>query len=54
MSHLNSAVTKFLDELNHPFREEIELLREIILSAETGLDENIKWNGPNYSIQDKD
>jgi hypothetical protein len=51
---LNKEVTTFLDTLNHPFRKEIELLRSIILSASIQLEENIKWNGPNYSIGSED
>lgn len=48
MSIKNASVTKFLDDLNHPLRTEIETLRSIILGSITGLEENIKWNGPNY------
>jgi hypothetical protein len=51
---LNYDVTKFLDELNHPLRKEIERLRLEILSADTGLQENIKWNGPNYFFDKSD
>jgi hypothetical protein len=51
---LNSAVTKFLDELQHPLRDQIEQLRKSILSANSGLTENIKWNGPNYSFHGED
>ena len=51
---LNKDVTTFLDELNHPFRNEIELLRLTILGAADTLTENIKWNGPNYSIGEGD
>ncbi|TLU99520.1 DUF1801 domain-containing protein [Dyadobacter luticola] len=47
---INTEVTQFLDELAHPLRSEIDALRSIILSADTRLNENIKWNGPNYSI----
>ena len=50
----NNEVTEFLDELNHPFREEIECLRNIILSADNNLTENIKWNGPNYCSNNED
>jgi len=50
----SKEVTKFLDELNHPLRKEIEQLRAIILSANSGLSENIKWNGPNYSFDGED
>ncbi|WP_089684002.1 DUF1801 domain-containing protein [Catalinimonas alkaloidigena] len=54
MSGLNLEVTEFLDTLHHPLRKEIELLREIILEAGSSLSENIKWNGPNYSVDDQD
>nr|WKN37778.1 DUF1801 domain-containing protein [Tunicatimonas sp. TK19036] len=53
-TNLNDEVTKFLDALNHPFREEIEQLRVIILEAARGLTENIKWNGPNYCFDNDD
>ncbi len=53
-SNLNKEVTNFLDEQNHPFRNEIELLRNCILIANSDLTENIKWNGPNYCIDNED
>lgn len=52
--NLSAEVTGFLDKLDHPFRKEIEQLRLIILSAECGLTESIKWNGPNYSFAGED
>lgn len=51
---MNPEVTKFLDTLNHPLRDEIEQLRKIILSAKSGIEENIKWNGPNYTYNGED
>lgn len=54
MTNSNKEVTKFLDEQNHPLRSEIEMLRQIILSSNKDLTENIKWNGPNYSHKDED
>ena len=51
---MNPEVTKFLDELNHPFRETIEELRKIILGTRSDMEENIKWNGPNYKVKDND
>jgi len=54
MNNLNSEVSHFLDELNHPFRSEVERMRTIILSAVSGLSENIKWNGPNYCFNNED
>ena len=52
--NLNSEVTDFLDEQKHPFRKEIEQLRNCILSSNTALRENIKWNGPNYCFDNED
>lgn len=52
--NLNPEVTAFLDALDHPFRKEIEQLRQDILSADPDLTENIKWNGPNYSLGNND
>ncbi|MDP1800478.1 MAG: DUF1801 domain-containing protein [Bacteroidota bacterium] len=52
--NLNTEVTDFLDEQKHPFRKEIEQLRNYILSANAALTENIKWNGPNYCFDDAD
>jgi hypothetical protein len=54
MKSKNKEVTQFLDEQNHPFRKEIEQLRNCILSANTVLTENIKWNGPNYCFDNAD
>ena len=52
--NLNTEVTALLEELNHPFRNEIELLRICILKANNALEENIKWNGPNYCFDNED
>lgn len=52
--NLNGEVTAFLDELKHPFRKEIEQLRIYILTADSALTENIKWNGPNYCFDNAD
>lgn len=52
--NLNDEVSKFLSELNFPLDKEIQYLRTIILSCEENLVENIKWNGPNYSLNGED
>lgn len=49
MATHNPSVTTFLDALNHPLRQEIQLLRDHILRARPDLEEDIKWNGPNYT-----
>ncbi len=54
MNKLNKDVTHFLIKLNHPFFEEINELRKIILGSEKEIIENIKWNGPNYSFKNQD
>lgn len=54
MANLSEEVTKFLDEQNHPSRKEIELLRQIILTSDKELTENIKWNAPNYCHNNED
>lgn len=54
ITSLNAEVTALLEGLNHPFRNEIELLRICILKANNGLEENIKWNGPNYKFDNED
>jgi hypothetical protein len=46
----NKEVTIFLDELIHPFRLEIELLRDLILGSNPLFTENIKWSGSKYCI----
>lgn len=53
-SNKNSEVTEFLNELDHPFRKEIEELRDCILSSNKDLSENIKWNAPNYCFEGED
>ena len=50
----SKEVTEFLNELNHPFRNEIEELRDCILASDKNLIENIKWNAPNYSFENED
>lgn len=51
---LNKEVTQFLDSSEHPMRNEIEELRKIIMTTGIPFEENIKWSGPNYSIQNQD
>lgn len=51
---MNKEVTEFLDKLDHPFRKEIEELRAMILESYPGMEEDIKWNGPNYKVNGGD
>ncbi|MCP9768077.1 DUF1801 domain-containing protein [Lacihabitans sp. LS3-19] len=54
VQNISPEVSEFLDAQNHPFRKEIEALRNCILSANLALTENIKWNGPNYCYNNED
>jgi hypothetical protein len=45
---------EFMNALEHAQKKEIEEVRKIILSANNGLAETIKWNAPNYSFKDED
>ena len=54
MKGLNKEVTDFLDQQDHPLRNVIEELRNVIISAVESLRENVKWNGPNYCVEDLD
>lgn len=41
-------VEAFLASLDHPFKQEILAIREVILGADPGIAEGIKWNAPNF------
>lgn len=50
----NPTVSALIDSLNHPLADGIQLLRQIILTANPAISENIKWNGPNYVFENQD
>lgn len=50
----NPDVTALLDKLKHPAREQIDILRKYILSANDELVEDVKWNAPNFSLDGED
>lgn len=41
-------VTAYMKQLKHPFKKEIEAVREIIKGSNKKLNERIKWNAPSY------
>jgi hypothetical protein len=41
-------VDAFMKELRHPFKAEVQAVREIILAANKKLAERIKWNAPSF------
>ena len=44
-----SAVEKFMEKLDHPFKVEVEFLRKVIKKVNTDIAEEWKWNAPSYS-----
>jgi uncharacterized protein YdhG (YjbR/CyaY superfamily) len=42
-------VTQYMETLDHPFKAEVQALRDIIKSANQDITEEIKWNAPSYS-----
>jgi hypothetical protein len=42
------AVVAFLRELDHPLKQEVHAVREIILGASPEVREGIKWNAPSF------
>ena len=43
-----AAVVSFLAGLEHPFKAEVQALRELILGIDPSVAEGIKWNAPSY------
>ena len=44
-------VDQFMAELDHPFKAEVQMLRETIKSVDKGITEQIKWNAPTFSYK---
>lgn len=41
-----------MKELEHPFKNEIETVRKILLAVDPKITEQIKWNGPSFGYGD--
>ncbi|MEK5391377.1 DUF1801 domain-containing protein [Margalitia sp. FSL K6-0131] len=50
----HQQVVEFMDNLEHPLKEEIEEVRKIILSANKQIKEHIKWNAPSFQVENED
>jgi uncharacterized protein YdeI (YjbR/CyaY-like superfamily) len=44
----NKEVDQFLEKKNHPMINEIQMVREIILSTDKRIEETIKWSSPTF------
>ena len=43
------SVNEYMEKLDHPYKAEVQALRDIIKSVNKGITEEIKWNAPSYS-----
>jgi hypothetical protein len=43
-----AAVDQFMAALDHPFKAELETLRQAILAVDPSIAEGIKWNAPSW------
>src|SRR5215471_19423738 len=46
-----AKVDEFLGKLDHPFKAEVQAIREIIKGVNTHITEQIKWNAPSFSYK---
>lgn len=44
-------VDEFMEKLDHPFKAEVQMVREIIKNVNPNITEQIKWNAPTFSYQ---
>jgi len=47
-------VVEYLNNLEHPLKKEIEVVREIILGVNEQITEHIKWNAPSICFNSED
>ncbi len=50
----HEQVIEFMNKLDHPLKKGMEALREIVLSANKGITEHIKWNAPSFCFKGED
>lgn len=46
-----TSVDEFIQDLDHPFKEEVQILRKLILKVNKDINEEIKWNAPSFSYE---
>ena len=45
-----AAVDRYMADLDHPHKIEIQALRTLILGIDPAINEGIKWNAPSYRL----
>jgi uncharacterized protein YdhG (YjbR/CyaY superfamily) len=51
VANRTEQVNEFMARLDHPFKAEVELVREIIKNVDPEITEQIKWNAPSFSYK---
>jgi hypothetical protein len=51
-SQVDPAVIAYLRALDHPLKQALEALRQIILGVSSEIREGIKWNSPSFRMAD--
>jgi len=51
MANRTEQVDEFMGRLDHPFKPEVQMIREIIKNVNPQITEQIKWNAPSFSYQ---
>ena len=46
-----TSVDAYMAALDHPFKAEVQAVREIILGVHPGITEQVKWNAPSFSYR---
>ncbi|MBL0697969.1 DUF1801 domain-containing protein [Comamonas sp. JC664] len=54
MANRSDEVERFMRELEHARKAEVESLRTAILAAHPGISERIKWNAPSFCFKGDD
>jgi len=54
MTNRSPQVDRFMADLNHPLKEEIEQLRAAILNSNEAITEHIKWKAPGFCYAGQD
>ena len=44
-------VDEFMEKLDHPFKAEVQMMREMIKGVNQDITEQIKWNAPSFSYR---
>ncbi|MBI1184266.1 hypothetical protein GC194_08335 [bacterium] len=53
-TQIDHSLDQLILELNHPLTVQLQELRNLLKNHLPQLEENIKWNAPNYSIAGRD